>query len=118
MMDTVVTKYNRLMEDADPRVADLPFMSDAWWNTCSVLIYLLIVNYLGPKYLKGKEPLNFRFFLFIYNMILVVFNAYLFYEYLAAGWWGNYSLECQEVDYSTSPNAIRMLNVTYLYWLS
>jgi len=64
----------------DPRVQELPFMATPWWNTGSTLLYLFIVFYIGPKYIKGKQPVNLKAFLFIYNMTLVVFNGYLFYE--------------------------------------
>lgn len=117
-MEEMSTSYKAFMADADDRVNSLPFMSTPVWNMYSTLAYLLIVTIVGPKYIKGRKPIQLRLPLFIYNMALVGLNGYFVYEFLAAGWWRNYSLECQEVDYSNSPSAIRMLNVTYLYWLS
>lgn len=62
--------------------------------------------------------MNIRGIIFVYNLCMVVFSTYLFYEFLMSGWGTGYSLVCQECDYSQSPQALRMLNVCYYFWLS
>lgn len=37
---------------------------------------------------------------------------------MASGWWNDYSLGCEEVDYSVSPRNERMIKVCWVYWLS
>lgn len=111
-------KYDEILADADPRVAHLPLMSNPTWNTISVLIYLYIVFYGGPAFMKNRKAFEFRNLLFVYNMALVALSGYMFYEFLAAGWWRDYSYQCEECDYSVSERNTRMINVCWLFWLS
>lgn len=111
-------KYDELLKDADPRVDHLPLMSNPTWNTISVMMYLYIVFYGGPEFMKNRKPFEFRRLLFVYNMALVVLSGYMFYEFMAAGWWNDYSYECEECDYSESPRNTRMINVAWWFWIS
>ena len=65
---------------SDPRVASYPLMDNPVWNTVSVLLYLYIVYYGGPAFMKDRKPFEFRKFLFVYNMALVVLSGWMFYE--------------------------------------
>ena len=64
----------------DPRVAKYPLMNNPLWNTVSVLLYLYIVYYGGPTFMKNRKPFEFRRFLFLYNMALVALSGWMFYE--------------------------------------
>ena len=61
-------------------MADYPLMDNPIWNTVSVLLYLYIVYYGGPAFMKDRKPFEFRKFLFVYNMALVVLSGWMFYE--------------------------------------
>jgi len=102
----------------DPRLNHLPLMDNPMVNTISVCIYLFIVKYAGPKFMENRKPFEFRRILFVYNIGLVVLSAWMFYEFLAAGWWNDYSFECEECDYSDTPRNRRMINVTWVFWIS
>ena len=39
-------------------------------------------------------------------------------QFLAAGWWNDYSFECEECDYSDTPRNRRMINVAWVFWIS
>ena len=65
---------------SDPRVANYPLMDNPLWNTVSVLLYLYIVYYGGPSFMKNRKPFEFRRFLFLYNMALVALSGWMFYE--------------------------------------
>lgn len=118
MIDFLLAKYDEAMQDAHPRVSDLSLMANPIWNTVSVLVYLYIVFYGGPAFMKNRKPFHFPKILFAYNMALVALSAYMFYEFLAAGWWNDFSLQCEECDYSVSEKTTRMMNVCWLFWLS
>lgn len=45
---------------------------------CSIL-YLLIV-WLGPKYMKNRQPFSCRGILVVYNLGLTLLSLYMFYE--------------------------------------
>lgn len=58
----------------------MSLMSNPIWNTISVMVYLYIVFYGGPSFMKNRKPFQFPMFLFVYNMALVVLSGYMFYE--------------------------------------
>jgi len=111
-------KYDEVMASSDPRVAHLPLMSNPTWNTISVLVYLYIVFYGGPEFMKNRKPFEFRKILFVYNMALVLLSGYMFYEFMAAGWWRDFSYQCEECRYDVSEKNSRMINVCWVFWLS
>lgn len=87
---------------------------------------------MGPSLMANRPAFNIRTILIVYNFAMVAISGYLFYEvnpadatllpsprclllslslsqFLAAGWLNGYSLGCQPVDYSWSPNAMRVI---------
>lgn len=117
-INQMVKSYNETMELADPRALDYPLMNSVVPNFVSTLIYLWVVIYAGPRYMKKRQPLELRPVIVLYNLCMVLFATFLFYEFLMSGWGTGYSFVCQECDYSYSPQALRMVRVCYLFWLS
>nr|KAF7433890.1 hypothetical protein H0235_002081 [Vespula pensylvanica] len=58
--------------------------------------------------MENRKPFQLTNVLIVYNLLQVIFSAWLFYECLMGGWWGHYSFRCQPVDYSNSPTAIKI----------
>jgi elongation of very long chain fatty acids protein 4 len=49
----------------------------AYWPTLVLtLLYLLFVWY-GPKLMKNRQPFEFRYTLFVYNLALVALNYHI-----------------------------------------
>jgi len=117
MLDFLRSKYEEAISHADPRVASYPLMDNPIWNTVSVLLYLYIVYYGGPAFMKDRKPFEFRKFLFVYNMALVVLSGWMFYEFGAAGWWSGYSFQCEEFS-KEDPMNERMVRVAWVFWIS
>ncbi|GAB6028950.1 hypothetical protein CHUAL_004745 [Chamberlinius hualienensis] len=110
--------YNQTMELRDRRV-DGWFLMDSPWPTLIIcLSYIYIVKEIGPKFMKNREPYELRRILLFYNVTMVAFSFYLFLELCVMGWFNDYSLTCQPVDYSTSPKALRMARACYWYYIS
>ncbi len=51
----------------------------------------------------------------IYNFSMVALSAYMVYEFLMSGWLFDYSLQCQPVDFSNSPQALRVCHKFFFY---
>ncbi|XP_039261181.2 very long chain fatty acid elongase 7-like [Styela clava] len=117
-VNQLIRSYNETMELADPRALKYPLMNSVVPNMVSTIIYLWVVLYAGPKYMKKRQPLQLRPVIALYNLCMVIFALFLFYEFLMSGWATGYSFTCQECDYSNSPQALRMVRVCYLFWLS
>lgn len=93
-------------------------MDSPWPTAIICLSYIYIVKYVGPRFMKDREPFELRRILFIYNITMVLFSFYLFAELGLVGWLRDYSLRCQPVDYSNSPIALRMARACYWYYIS
>ncbi|KAF5281624.1 hypothetical protein FQR65_LT02944 [Abscondita terminalis] len=80
------------------------------------------VQVLGPKFMEHRRPFELRNVLIFYNLFQVIFNAWIFYMCLTGGWLDEYSLICQPVDFSNSPNGVQVSqkykkNYDYIYSL-
>jgi len=119
IVDDVFHWYTDLIHNkSDPRTRGW-FMIDSPWPTFFVcLSYAYFSKVLGPAIMENRKPFNLRKLLVVYNLLQTLFSAWIFYEYLMSGWWGDYSLRCQPVDYSYSPMALRMCATCWWYYFS
>ncbi|XP_060046223.1 potassium voltage-gated channel subfamily A member 1 isoform X3 [Erinaceus europaeus] len=110
-------EYTWALENGDPR-------TDAWLLVHSPLpVTLLVGSYLlfvglGPRFMSPREPLRLRGILAAYNLGLVAFSGYMFYEFLATSIQADYSYFCQPVDYSCSELGMRMASVCWWCFFS
>ncbi|XP_055321846.1 elongation of very long chain fatty acids protein 7 isoform X2 [Sitodiplosis mosellana] len=111
--------YRDLMDNkSDPRVNDWPMMSSPIPTIGLCLFYAYFNKSLMPKIMANRKPFDLRNILVVYNLFQTVFSIWIFYEYLASGWWGHYSFKCQPVDYSNSPLALRMAATCWWYYIA
>ncbi|XP_050536829.1 elongation of very long chain fatty acids protein AAEL008004-like isoform X3 [Daktulosphaira vitifoliae] len=102
----------------DDRTKDWFLMSNPLPTALICLSYVYTVKHLGPRLMANRKPMELRSLLILYNLFQVIFSTWLFYECMMGGWWGEYSLKCQPVDYSNKPSTIRMVNVCWWYYFS
>ncbi|XP_049543339.1 elongation of very long chain fatty acids protein 7 [Anopheles darlingi] len=116
----LLDRYWLIVEEliADPRAKQLPFMDNPLPTLGMIMIYLFWVLLIGPMYMRDRKPMDLRRGIIFYNLFQVLLSGYMFYEHLMAGWLRGYSLTCQTVDYSDSPQSRRMFNLCYVYYLS
>ncbi|KAI8428750.1 hypothetical protein MSG28_007435 [Choristoneura fumiferana] len=116
---TIIEKYWMMAEKvSDPRVQGW-FLFDTPLPTLAMVIaYLAFVMVIGPLWMENKKPFQIKNTLVAYNAFQVLLSSYMFYEHLMSGWWGDYSLACQPVDYSESEQARRMLHLCWVYYFS
>ncbi|XP_034245612.1 elongation of very long chain fatty acids protein AAEL008004-like [Thrips palmi] len=99
---------------ADHRTHDWPMMGSPAWPLTVAAAYLYFVLSYGPRLMKTREPFSFKAFIYCYNVYQVIANAAMFYTVLTSGWTTTYTLGCQYVDRSDSPEATRM--ATAMWW--
>jgi elongation of very long chain fatty acids protein 7 len=107
-------------EEGDPRTRDFALMQNGPWTMLSIMCaYLIFVKKLGPELMKNREPFVLRTPMLIYNIFLVVFNAYFFVEALICIRFG---LDLFIFDFpdrtDTGPKAMRMIYSGYAYFLT
>lgn len=119
ILEAVGDLYTDVMENrSDPRVNDWFLMSGPLPTVCICLTYAFIVKIVGPKLMEDRKPFQLRKTLIVYNFLQVVFSSWLFYEAMDAAWYKDYSFRCQPVDYSRSPNAMRIASGCWWYFFS
>ncbi|KAI5643766.1 GNS1/SUR4 family domain-containing protein [Phthorimaea operculella] len=116
---TIINKYWMLAERvSDPRVQGWFLFDTPLPTLAMVVVYLSFVMVIGPIWMANKKPFQIKTVLVLYNAFQVALSSYMFYEHLMSGWWGDYSLSCQPVDYSESDQARRMLHLCWVYYFS
>jgi len=120
LVHAVYTGYKDLMDKGrDPRVDSWPLMSSMWDTTGLCMLYLVVVQWLGPKCMKYREPFDMKKPVILYNMIQTVFSGWMCLQGLKLYVYpGEYSLHCQPVDYSESASSLRILSLCYYFFLS
>uniref|UniRef100_G3UBU4 Elongation of very long chain fatty acids protein n=1 Tax=Loxodonta africana TaxID=9785 RepID=G3UBU4_LOXAF len=84
---------------------------------CSIL-YLLIV-WLGPKYMRNRQPFSCRGILVVYNLGLTLLSLYMFCEFLMRGGWrSTWNWCCSPSDRSMGRETLRIIRVLWWYYFS
>ncbi|XP_050452869.1 elongation of very long chain fatty acids protein AAEL008004-like isoform X1 [Cataglyphis hispanica] len=111
--------HDMLDKHADTRTTDWLLMSSPFPTLFICISYVYVVKVLGPKLMENRKPFQLKNTLIAYNLFQVIFSAWLFYEIGISGWLtGDYSLRCQPVDYSDSPEVLRMVHASWWYYFS
>ncbi|KAM8778197.1 very long chain fatty acid elongase 5 isoform 2-T3 [Rhynchonycteris naso] len=110
------TYFKALLGPRDTRVKGW-FLLDNYIPTfiCSV-IYLLIV-WLGPKYMKNRQPFSCRRILVLYNLGLTLLSLYMFCELVTGVWEGKYNFFCQGTR-SAGEADMKIVRVLWWYYFS
>ncbi|ROT79705.1 elongation of very long chain fatty acids-like protein [Penaeus vannamei] len=83
------------------------------------LAYIAFVTWIGPKYMRDREPIKgLKTLMLLYNAFQVALSGWIFLESGMSGWFGKYNFVCEPCDFSNKPRAIRMLNAAYWYYFS
>lgn len=117
MYTKAVKFYDDLLTKRDHRVEDWFMMSSPVPSFVICIAYVVFVK-MGPWLMRDRKPFDIRNVLLFYNFAMVILSTYCFVEFNLAGWLAGYTLGCQLVDYSTSPMAMRMASVCWVFYIS
>nr|AWJ25041.1 fatty acid elongase [Nilaparvata lugens] len=102
----------------DPRTRHYPLVYTPLPYTI-VAIFLFFTYYLGPKYMRGRQPYRLEKIVIIYNFLQMIFNGYLVVNVVRLCYWPlRYSLWCQPVETGTSPREVALTDFVWLYYMS
>ena len=104
---SLVHIYSFLMDLGDTRVASWPFMASPWLTICIVLGYLYLV-YSGPRFMACRKAMELRPLILPYNAFVAGLNLYIGIELFLMSRQLDFSWECEPVDYSLDPLAVRV----------
>ncbi|KAG7268687.1 hypothetical protein CRUP_032628, partial [Coryphaenoides rupestris] len=107
LINDTVEFYKWSLTIADKRVEKWPLMDNPLPTLAISSSYLLFL-WLGPKYMKNREPFQLRKTLIVYNFSMLFMAARS----------ASYSYICQPVDYSDDPNEVRVAGALWWYFVS
>ncbi|XP_072517159.1 elongation of very long chain fatty acids protein 1b [Salminus brasiliensis] len=116
--DRVLEVYNKLLEWRDPRLFGYPLMESPVNMTAILVAYVFFVLYAGPRIMANRKPFQLKGPMIVYNFSLVFLSSFIVYEFLMSGWLTGYTWRCDPVDYSDSPQGLRMVRVAWLFLFS
>lgn len=114
----IVDFDNYLFEKTDVRIRDYPLMQSHMQMTAVLLAYVFFSVYAGPRLMANRKPFRLNTLMIIYNLSMVLFNGVIVYEFLMSGWATTFTWRCDLIDTSDSPQALRMVRVAWLFYVS
>ena len=94
----MVDYYDYLWSLRDKRVDHLPLMHSFVPTLTLSGLYLIICIFIGPRFMKNREPYELKSLIQGYNILQVLISAYIVYEGCVNGWLTHYSWICQPVE--------------------
>lgn len=80
-MNTLKYVYNFWNIEGDARISQYPMMNGGPWLAWFILlVYIYFVKYFGPKLMKDRKPFQLKALMIIYNLMMLGFNFYFFYQ--------------------------------------
>merc|ERR1712037_400860 len=111
--------YHSLLNDVrDPRVDDWFLMSSALPVLGLCLLYVFVVWFAGPAFMKHRQPYDIKLLTITYNLFQTLLSLWLFQK--ASYFWltGRYNWICQPVDYSRSKDGMLAVDMTWWFFFS
>lgn len=105
-------------EKIDVRVRDYPLMQSPIDMTVILLTYVFFSVCAGPRLMANRKPFHLNSAMVIYNLSMVLFNAYIVYEFLMSGWATTFTWRCDLIDTSSTPEAFRRVRVAWMFYIS
>ncbi|RXN22855.1 fatty acid elongase [Labeo rohita] len=112
----VNTYIDSWMGPRDSRVRGWLLLDNYIPTFAFTVMYLLIV-WMGPRYMKNRQPYSCRALLVPYNLCLTLLSLYMFYELVMSVYQGGYNFFCQNT-HSGGEADNRMMNVLWWYYFS
>jgi elongation of very long chain fatty acids protein 7 len=85
----------------DPRVKDFFLASSPVPVILLCAGYVVFTKYIGPRIMQNRKAYELRSVMIVYNLLNVLFNAYIFYGSMRGGWWGEFNLRCIPITLNT-----------------
>ncbi|XP_026229368.1 elongation of very long chain fatty acids protein 1a [Anabas testudineus] len=117
-VSSILKLHSYLQSRTDARVKDYPLMQSPVQMTTILLAYVFSSVYVGPRLMANRKPFHLHTAMIIYNLSMVLLNAYIVYEFMMSGWATTYTWRCDLIDTSSSPQTLRMIRASWLFYFS
>ncbi|XP_037534765.1 elongation of very long chain fatty acids protein 5 [Nematolebias whitei] len=110
------TYFESWMGPRDKRVQGMRLLDNYPPTFALTVMYLLLV-WLGPKYMKHRQPYSCRGLMVLYNVGITLLSFYMCYELARTVWHGGYNFFCQNT-YSAPEVDKKVISVLWWYYFS
>lgn len=116
VIHSLISGYKYLNEDlADSRTNKWILVSSPWPALTILIVYWYFLLYIGPRLMKNRNGFNLTRIVQLYDFLQIVSNFWLFYDALVTAWLNDYTFQCEPVDSSMNPKALRMAMLVWYY---
>nr|XP_050844908.1 elongation of very long chain fatty acids protein 7-like isoform X1 [Vespula vulgaris] len=117
--NSLVRFWHFLFHDlSDPRTRNWFLVSSPVPGASILIGYHYFIHSWGPKYMEHRKPFQMKNVLVMYNLIQVLLSTWIFIEGLSSAWLTKYSFKCEPVDFSESPEALKIARIVHVYFLA
>ncbi|XP_043663831.1 elongation of very long chain fatty acids protein 7 isoform X2 [Vespula pensylvanica] len=117
--NSLVRFWHFLFHDlSDPRTRNWFLVSSPVPGISILIGYHYFIHSWGPKYMEHRKPFQMKNVLVMYNLIQVLLSTWIFIEGLSSAWLTKYSFKCEPVDFSESPDALKIARIVHVYFLA
>ncbi|XP_066581524.1 very long chain fatty acid elongase AAEL008004-like [Prorops nasuta] len=99
---------------ADPRTNDWPLAGSIFPVPTILAVYLIFVFFIGPQYMKNRQPYSLKTFIKLYNIFQILANSWIVYSLIDAGWFTTITIYCEPMDYSLNYGPYKL--ATTMWW--
>ncbi|KAH7637082.1 hypothetical protein DERF_009355 [Dermatophagoides farinae] len=72
-------------QESDSRIISYPLMDGGpWLSWLIVIIYIYVVKIFGPRWMRQRPAMSLKLAIIMYDIMLIMINAYFFYQYSIA----------------------------------
>lgn len=75
-------------------------------------------QFIGPKLMKNRDPFQLQKTIVFYNLLQMLFSAYVFYEMSTSAWLRGYSFRCEPCKIDYGYQSMRTVRACWLHLLS
>lgn len=110
-----------MVSRAHPEVMRWPYVGDVRVCLSIMLAYFMFINYIGPAMMRNKRPFDLRWLMIPYNILLVLANFCIFYEFARLRLFGKLDIgssDWSSLDLKEHPHIYRLAEVTWYFYMT
>jgi len=118
VLGNVFDAYNfAIHKNGDKRTQNWYLVYNPWIPISTLAIYIYFC-YNAKKLTSNLPTYSLKTVILVYNLLMLLLNVYMTYEFFHVAKKDHYGWSCQPVDYSYSESALRMASVCWVYYIS
>ncbi|XP_064400005.1 very long chain fatty acid elongase 4-like [Halichondria panicea] len=116
-LEQLKTSFQKSIDNGDARVDDWLFVYSPWPTVALCSAYLLVC-FVGPKIMAGREPFQLKPLIMLYNLCMVAYSLYVTVELFLTSKALGFNYICDPLHYNTDSISMRLAAAIWLFYFS